>query len=221
MGGPEHSWFHGSDHPSGVSWWGRRPVWLRHVGYWLVVIGLLTPSLVGSEPLRRPDNPGENSPEVAAAVAAMTLLMASALLIAMLRELADVGLARAVDRALLLFGFVLGVTALLLAFLARDLGVGIAACRVVGSGEACAGPATSRDVLELLSWHAARTVPVLELTDSFDWERPARSDHPLVGVGIVFVRLWIAVGVISVVQTLWSHRRPDRPDQPDRPPTEP
>ncbi|WP_154402569.1 hypothetical protein [Nocardioides speluncae] len=214
MGGEERSWFHGSDHPSGVSWWGRRPVWLRHVGYWLVVVGLLAPSIVGTQPLRRPADPGESSPEVAAGVAALTLLMASVLLIAMLRELGDVGVARAVGRALLLFGFVLGVSALLLAFLARDLGVTITTCRVAAGAETCAGPASSREVLELLSWHAARTVPVLELTDSFDWDRPARSDHPLVGVAIVFVRLWIAIGVISVVQTLWTHRRPGRAEQP-------
>jgi hypothetical protein len=46
------------------------------------------------------------------------------------------------------------------------------------------------------------TLPRTEITDSFGWDRPARSESPVVAV--VIIRLWLAIGVPVLVKRIWD-----------------
>jgi hypothetical protein len=128
-------------------------------------------------------------------------------LVAMLREWEQVGAARTISRSLVLFTFLLGLVALLL-FYARGLGVHIEACRTVPGVETCRGQASARQILGMLAWHAADVVPGLDVPHSLEWQRPARSANPVVGVSILIVRLWVVIGILGVLKHLWDKWQP-------------
>ena len=88
-----------------------------------------------------------------------------------LRNWEQLGAAQTISRSLLIFTFLLGFLAWGL-FEARRWGVHIEACRTVGELETCQGPASPRQVLGMLAWHAANAVPVLDITHSLEWPAP-------------------------------------------------
>jgi hypothetical protein len=102
-------------------------------------------------------------------------------------------------------------------FYARRWGVHVEACRTAGELETCSGQASARRLLGLLAWHAANVVPVLDITDSLESQRPARSDHAAVGAAILLVRLWVAVGILAVLKRLWDKWGPGSQEDRNRP----
>ena len=78
------------------------------------------------------------------------------------------------------------------------------ACRTVGELETCRGQAAPPQVLGMLAWHAANVVPVLDITHSLEWPRPARSANAIVGASIFLIRLWVAIGILGVLKPLWD-----------------
>jgi hypothetical protein len=135
--------------------------------------------------------------------------LAIAVLISMLREWENVGILRTVSRSLVLFTLVLAISAMALFYL-RGSGVEIKGCRVVDQGEVCSEQASPQQTVGMLAWHAAEVVPVLKITDSFGWERPARSENIVAGAAIVMIRLWVAVGVLAIVKRVWDRWGPAR-----------
>ncbi len=197
----EVSWFHRSGRESGVSWWGERPTWARHLTYWIVALGLLSPTLFDADAGR---TAGSNDDLLTFVWFVMVILgLAVAALILTLREWNSVGLVRTVSRSLVLFTFILGFAASWL-FFARRFGVEINACRLIGEQEICHAQASPQQVLGMLSWQAADVVPVLQIPDSFGWDRPARSESTVVGAAVVIIRLWLAIGVLAIVKRIWD-----------------
>jgi len=133
------------------------------------------------------------------------LVVASAIvyLVRTLRNWEQLGAAQTISRSLLIFTFLLGFLAFGL-FEARRWGVHIEACRTVGELETCQGQASPRQVLGMLAWHAANVVPVLDITHSLEWHRPARSADAIVGASILTIRLWVAIGILAVLKRLWD-----------------
>ena len=68
----------------------------------------------------------------------------------------------------------------------------------------CGGRASPQQVLAMLAWQTANAVPVLDLTNAFEWSRPARSDAVVVGATIVVLRLWVLIGVLGVIKRIWD-----------------
>jgi hypothetical protein len=128
---------------------------------------------------------------------------AIAYLVRTLRNWEQLGAAQTTSRSLLIFTFLLGFVAWGL-FEARRWGVHIEACRTVGELETCQGPASPRQVLGMLAWHAANVVPGLDITNSLEWHRPARSANAVVGASILALRLWVAIGILAVLKRLWD-----------------
>jgi hypothetical protein len=124
-------------------------------------------------------------------------------LVVTLLEWEQAGAARDISRSLVLFTFLLGFVAAVL-FYARRWGVHIEACRTAGELETCQGQASAQQVLGLLAWHAANVVPVLDITHSLEWQRPARSADAVVGASILAVRLWVAIGILGVLKRMWD-----------------
>jgi hypothetical protein len=79
-----------------------------------------------------------------------------------LRQWEQVGAARTTSRSLLIFTCLLGFVTFAL-FEGRRWGVHIEACHTVGALETCRRPASPRQVLGMLAWHAANVVPVLDI----------------------------------------------------------
>ncbi|MGH2703214.1 MAG: hypothetical protein ACRDJT_11050 [Actinomycetota bacterium] len=198
---PEISWFHQSGRESGVSWWGERPTWARHVTYWVVALGLLSPTMFDAD--EGPTTASNDDLLTFAWFVMGILAIAVAALIFTLREWNSVGLVRTVSRSLVLFTFILGFAASWLYF-ARRFGVEINACRLIAEQEICRDQASPQQVLGMLSWQAADVVPVLQITDSFGWDRPARSESTVVGAAVVIIRLWLAIGVLAIVKRIWD-----------------
>ena len=119
-----------------------------------------------------------------------------------LREWDQVSVARTISRSLVAFTFVLGIVAGLWVLTRRW--VHIEACHTVGQLETCRGPASPRQVLGMLAWHAANVVPVLDIPHSLEWQRPARSANPFVGASILALRLLVAIGILAVLKRLWD-----------------
>ncbi len=191
-----------SNRSSGLSWWGERSGWIRHGTYWILALGLLLSSLIDDDPGTIPDT-GDDDVAWFVWLAVVILAMCVVALVFTLKEWQQVGAARTISRSLVLFTFLLGFASGCL-FTARKWGVDIAACQLVDVQEICASEASPRQVVGMLTWHAADVVPVLKATHSFDWERPARSDSVVVGASVVLVRLWVAIGVLGVVKLLWD-----------------
>jgi hypothetical protein len=186
---------------SGVSWWGERPTWIRHVVYWAIALGVTALTAFDSTSAV----PARSTDELAflAWVVGVGGVLAIMGLVFTLTEWEQIGVARNISRSLVLFTFLLGFVAAVL-FYARRWGVHIEACRMVSELETCQGQASARQVLGLLSWHAANVVPVLDITHSMEWPRPARSTDAVVGASILVVRLWIAIGILGVLKRLWD-----------------
>ena len=197
----EVSWFHRSGRESGVSRWGERPAWARHLTYWIVALGLLSITLFDDD--AGPSTTSNDDLLTFVWLVMGVLAVAVAALIFTLREWNAVGLLRTISRSLVLFTFILGFASAWL-FFARRFGVEINSCRLVGQLEACRGQASPREVLGMLGWQAADVVQVLEITDSFGWDRPARSESPVVGAAVVIIRLWLAIGVLAIVKRIWD-----------------
>ena len=197
----DNSWLHRSDRESGVSWWGERPTWARHLTYWVFALGLLSLSLFDTDVGPAPASNDDLSSFVWIVMGILSIAVAA--LIFTLREWNAVGLLRTVSRSLVLFTLILGFTAIWL-FYARGFGVEINACRALGEQEICRGQASPQQVLGMLAWQAADVVPVLKITDSFSWDRPARSESPVVGAAVVIIRLWLAIGVLAIVKRIWD-----------------
>lgn len=132
-----------------------------------------------------------------------SVAVAVAALIFTLREWNSVGLLRTVSRSLVLFTFILEFAASWL-FFARGFGVEIDACRLTEGQETCRGQASPQEVLGMLAWQAADVVPVLQVTESFGWDRPARSESPVVGAAVVIISLWLAIWVLAIVKRIWD-----------------
>jgi hypothetical protein len=194
------SWFHQSSRESGVSWWGERPTWARHVTYWAVALGLISLTLFDSD--AGPTTASNDDLLTFVWLVMGILAIAVAALIFTLREWNSVGLARTVSRSLVLFTFILGFAASWL-FFARRFGVEINSCRLVGEQETCS-QASPQQVLGMLGWQAADVVPVLKITDSFGWDRPAQSESTVVGAAVVIIRLWLAIGVLAIIKRIWD-----------------
>src|SRR3954469_14333408 len=163
---------------SGVSWWGQRSVWTRHITYWCLAIGLVSLTAFDNSTRNIPDDTGDIA--VFAWFVAGVLVVSVMALVFTIREWERVGIARTLCRSLVLFLCMLGLAASAL-FLARRWGVDIHACTTHGGQELCGGPASPQQVLAMLAWQSANAVPALNLTGAFEWPRPARSDAAVVG----------------------------------------
>jgi hypothetical protein len=201
---------------SGDSWWGQRSVWTRHVTYWCLAIGLIS--------LTAFDNSTRNIPHdtsnigVFAWFVAVVLAVAVMALVFTIQEWERVGIARTLSRSLVLFLCMLGLAASGL-FYARSWGVDIQECTSQGGQEVCGGPASPQQVLAMLAWQAANAVPALNLTDAFEWSRPARSDAAVVGATILVLRLWVVIGLLGVIKRLWDKWGPTGSAHAPSPPT--
>lgn len=187
---------------SGLSWWGERSVWIRHATYWAIALVLLLLSILDDDPGTIPDT-GDDDVAWFVWLAVMVVLMSVAALVFTLKEWQQVGASRTISRSLVLFTFLLGFASGCL-FTARQWGVDIANCHVVDGRETCRGQASPRRVVGMLAWHAVDVVPVLKATESFEWERPGRSESTVVGASVVLVRLWVAIGVLGVIKLVWD-----------------
>jgi hypothetical protein len=193
--------------PSGVSWWGERPTWIRHAVYWAIALGVIAATAL--------DVPGDDQPANSSDVGGLAWLVIVGGVVAImglvftLREWEQIGAARNVSRCLVLFTFLLGFVAGVLVFTSQ-WGLHIEACRTVGELETCQGQATPQQILGMLAWHAANVVPALDITHSLEWPRPARSANAVVGASILVVRLWVAIGIVGVLKRLWDKWGEDR-----------
>ena len=183
----------------------RRETVRRHVFYWLIALGLISLSAFD----------GSAHPPNNFAVVKLVVFIAFAIAIIAvvikkigdtLREWDQVSVARTISRSLLGFTIGLGMIA---GILVINRGwVHVEACRTVGELETCQGPASPRQVLSMLAWHSANAVPVLDIPHSLEWQRPARSANAVVGVSILVLRLWVAIGILLVLKHLWDKWRP-------------
>jgi hypothetical protein len=189
---------------SGVSWWGRRSVWTRHITYWCIALGLI--SLTAFDNTREIPHDTDDI-GVFAWFVAVVLVVGVMGLVFMIREWEKAGVARTLSRSLVLFLCMLGLAAMAL-FFARRWGVEIQECTTSAGEEVCDGPASPQQVLAMLAWQAANAVPALDLTDAFEWPRPARSDAVVVGATIVVLRLWVLIGVLGVIKRIWDRWGP-------------
>ena len=190
-----------------MSKWGERPTWFRHAVYWAIVLGII--ALTAYDGTTSAVSASSGDVESLAWFVTVGLVLAIMGLVFTLTEWEQIGAARNISRSLVLFTFLLGFVAVVL-FYARRWGVHIEACRTVGELETWQGQASAQQVLGLLAWHAANVVPVLDITHSMEWPRPARSADAVVGVSILAVRLWVAIGILGVLKRLWDKWGPDR-----------
>jgi hypothetical protein len=150
----------------------------------------------------KPSTTTDDRAGYAMAVAAV-IAVAVAALIYTFKEWEEVGGLRTLSRSFVLFGFVLGVGAISLYFL-RGGEMDINGCQVVADAEICRREASPQEVLGMLAWHAADVVPVLEINESLEWRRPARSNSAVAGATILMVRLWVAVGILGLIKRAWD-----------------
>jgi hypothetical protein len=185
-----------TERPSGKSWWGGRPTWLKHLVYWAVALFLLVGPLADGEPAYA--NP--SSWWVLVLFGVVFIIDAGAAIFLVNRESEQVNAGEALSRSLLVFTFILGSLAIFL-FIA---GVDIEPCRTVAGVETCQGQASPRQMLAMLAWHAANVVPALDITDVLEWSRPARSAQPVVAASILVVRLSVVIVILAVLKRLWD-----------------
>ena len=193
----------------------RKETVRRHVFYWVLALGVI--SLSAFDGTAHPPN---NFPVVqlvlfigiSIAIIVMVIKKSGETL----RELDKVSVTRTISRSLLSFTIALGMIA---GILVINRGwVHIEACRTVGELETCQGPASPRQVLSMLAWHAANAVPALDIPHSLEWQRPARSANAVVGVGILLLRLWVAIGILLVLKRLWDKWGPGGSSREERRP---
>jgi hypothetical protein len=102
--------FRTSLRPSGVSWWGERRTWIRHLAYWAIALGVISITAFDRTTGAAPARP---SSDVLFLVWLVVVFIVLAImgLVSMLREWEQVGAARTISRSLLLFTFLLGIAA--------------------------------------------------------------------------------------------------------------
>ena len=186
---------------SGVSGWGQRSVWTRHITYWVIALGLT--SLTAFDNSTREIPRDTDDVAVFAWFVAVILVVGVMGLVFTIREWEQAGIACTLSRSLVLFLCMLGLAAITL-FFARRWGVEIEECTTSAGEEVCGGQASPQQVLAMLAWQTANAVPVLDLTNAFEWPRPARSDAVVVGATIVVLRLWVLIGVLGVIKRIWD-----------------
>jgi len=179
----------------------RRLVRRRHVLYWVIALGVISLSAFDGRA-----HPANSFDVVQLVILIFFLILGIALAIqklgVMLREWDQVSVTRTVSRSLVAFTFVLGIVAG--ALILNRRWVHIEACRTVGQLETCRGPASPRQVLGMLAWHAANVVPVLDIPHSLEWQRPARSANAFAGASILALRLLVAIGILGLAKRLWD-----------------
>jgi len=185
-----------TERPSGRSWWGEQPTWLRHLVYWAFALCLLFVPLFDGEPAYGPSE----SWWVYVAFGVVFLVEAGVAVGLVYREAGQVSAGRTLSRSLIVTTVILATVAALLYF----SGVDIEVCRTVAGVETCRGQASPRQMLLMLAWHAANVVPALSITDTLEWSRPARSAHPVVAASILTVRLSVVIGILAVLKRLWD-----------------
>ena len=191
----------GSPQPSGVIKRGMQTWQFRHVLGWAFVLGLIFVVAIDTTTIA-----AHGDVEMLAWLLWILLLVVASAAVYHVRTLRNweqLGAAQTVSRTLLIFTLLLGFLAFGL-FEARRWGVHIEACRTVGELETCQGQASPRQVLGMLAWHAANVVPVLDITNTLGWHRPARSANAAVGASIFVIRLWVAIGILGVLKLLWD-----------------
>jgi hypothetical protein len=195
------------------SWWGKRPTLIRHFAYWTIALGLISATAF-DRTTAAPTAHSSGADALVWLIFLLVVVIALAImgLVATLLEWQEVGAARTTSRSLVIFTLLLGVATALL-FYARRWGVHIEACHTVGELEICQGQAAPRQVLGILAWHAANVVPVLDITHSLEWHRPARSAHAVVGASVLALRLWVAMGILAVLKRLWDKWAPGGPSR--------
>lgn len=195
------------------SWWGRRRTWVRHFVYWVIALGLISVTAF-DRTVAAPPAHSSGADALPWLIFLLVVVMSVAILglVAMLLEWEQVGAARTTSRSLVNFTFLLGAATALL-FYARRWGVHIEACHTVGELETCQGQGSPQQVLGMLAWHAANVVPVLDITQSLEWHRPARSTDAVVGASILALRLWVAIGILAVLKRLWDKWAPGGPSR--------
>jgi hypothetical protein len=177
------------------------PVRIRHAIYWVVALGVISLSAFdGSAHPASSFDVGEFVFLIVVVSAAIVQVIQK--LGVTLREWDQVSVARTISRSLVAFALVLGIVAAVLVLTRRW--VHIEACRTVGGLETCRGPASPRQVLDMLAWHAANVVPVLDIPHSLEWQRPARSANVVVGASILVVRLFVAIVILGLAKRLWD-----------------
>lgn len=205
---PYVSWLHeNSTHPSGVSWWGRRPDWLRHLVYWVPAMLLLLAAYADSEASPRPDR------QTGGVV--MVLWIAGVMLalgtFAIVKEAVHIGFLRGASRVLVALAMLIGVLVLAL----QGLRVTASTCPV-GTDERCdlvsePAQAAPREILETLLRNSADIVPVLDVPQSTGWWRPSTSLDPSFATGIMMVRLYVLVVLLGWVADFWRRISKDSP----------
>lgn len=178
-------------------------MWVRHGVYWALAVALLLLSVLDDDPGRVAETNADDDVALFVWLAVVVLLVAVVALVFTLKEWQDAGVVRTLSRSLVLLVMLLGFVSAWL-FTARQWGVEILGCQVVRNQEVCRTEASPRQVAGMLAWNAADVIPVVKATESFGWERPARSESAVVGASLVLVRLWVAIGVLGVVKVLWD-----------------
>lgn len=178
--------------PSGRSWWGERPDWLRHLVYWSAAIGLLVLGLSDDE--TRVSNERPNL--VPLIVLTLTALLALGYGAWAIRQDIDrLPPWRTTSRVLVLMTFVVGTASLIMVLVRADI-------------DQCAGfgcdPATPRNLIGLFTWHAADVVPGLSIPEASHWAEPATPTDFTAGTAIVFVRLFTVGVLLASAKRLWD-----------------
>lgn len=195
------------------SWFGRLPTWFRHGLYWLLAGLTLAASLADDS--TGPSETG-GADVGAAVVVALLMFLVVVVMWVTLHERELVGPWRLVSRGLVLTVLVVAMTSIVLSWSTRAFAVDVLACGGPAEARVCDRPASAREVQAMVAWHAADALPGLAVNDSFGWERPARSSHPMAGAVVVFVRLWVLVGLLSLVALLWERWGPSRGEHTSR-----
>lgn len=71
--------------------------------------------------------------------------------------------------------------------------------------------ATEGKLFAALLWHAAETIPLVELPGSLGWENPVPDPAWPLGAAQVVIRILFAGVLVSAVLEVWRTRRPRRP----------
>ena len=189
------TWFHKDD-----SAWGRVRWQIRHGLYWLGAAAITAVAYFDQDVSEV--NPNRDLGDLLWLLL-LFISIAIASLVMTLIELTNVGASRTVSRSLVLYAFTIGFAAVVLSQ-THHWGVEIQRCTTTPSVEFCTGQASPREIVGMLAWHAADIVPGLKIPKSLEWSRPARSDHAAIGVTIIVIRAWAAVGVLGIAKRIWD-----------------
>jgi hypothetical protein len=179
-----------SSRRSGVSWWGERPPWVRHLVYWIIALAILAISVFDR---REPSTDSDGSLGGAAIILWFFGIMIIAGVVAIVREWDYVPVLRSLSRLVVVLVLLIGILALLLVILEADI-----------TEPATRRAASPHVIVDLLSWNAAAVVPGLEIPESLGWDQPGSSSDPLAGAAVIIVRAFVAVILLAGVKRLWD-----------------